>query len=54
MTPKLASLDRIVVLQNYLTSPSDVSTRMYCLGNCLLVKGRHTYLDYFAAGPLEW
>ncbi len=24
------------------------------LGNYLLVKGHHTYLDYFAAGPLEW
>ena len=27
---------------------------MYYLGNYLLVKGHHTYLDYFAAGPLEW
>ena len=27
---------------------------MYYLGNYLLVKGRHTYLEYFAAGPLEW
>jgi hypothetical protein len=24
------------------------------LGNYLLVKGHHTYLDYFAQGPLEW
>jgi hypothetical protein len=51
---KLASLDRIVILQNYLSSATDVATRMYYLGNYLLVKGRHTYLDYFAGGPLEW
>jgi len=51
---KLASLDRIMILQNYLSSASDVATRMYYLGNYLLVKGHHTYLDYFAAGPLEW
>ncbi len=51
---KLASLDKIMILQNYLSSPGDVATRMYYLGNYLLVKGHHTYLDYFASGPLEW
>ncbi len=51
---KLASLDRIMILQNYLSAPTDVATRMYYLGNYLLVKGHHTYLDYFASGPLEW
>ena len=51
---KLASLDRIMILQNYLSDPTDVATRMYYLGNYLLVKGHHAYLDYFAAGPLEW
>ena len=51
---KLVSLDKIVILQNYLSSASDVATRMYYLGNYLLVKGHHTYLDYFAQGPLEW
>jgi len=51
---KLASLDRITILQNYLSSTTDVATRMYYLGNYLLVKGHHTYLDYFASGPLEW
>jgi hypothetical protein len=43
-----------MILQNYLATPSDVATRMYYLGNYLLVKGHHTYLDYFASGPLEW
>jgi hypothetical protein len=51
---KLASLDKIMILQNYLSSANDVATRMYYLGNYLLVKGHHTYLDYFAQGPLEW
>ena len=51
---KLASLDKIIILQNYLSAASDVATRMYYLGNYLLVKGHHTYLDYFAQGPLEW
>jgi Hypothetical glycosyl hydrolase family 15 len=51
---KLAAADKIMILQNYLGSASDVATRMYYLGNYLLVKGRHTYLEYFASGPLEW
>lgn len=55
---KLASLDRIMILQNYLTAPTDVAKRMYYLGNYLLVKGHHTYLDYFAnqggSMSLEW
>jgi Hypothetical glycosyl hydrolase family 15 len=50
----LASEDKIMILQNYLSDPSDVATRLYYLGNYLLVKGKHTYLDYFASGPLEW
>jgi hypothetical protein len=51
---RLASLDRIMILQNYLSSTTDIATRLYYLGNYLLVKGHHTYLDYFADGPLEW
>jgi hypothetical protein len=51
---KLSRLDKIMILQNYLSGPDDVAKRFYYLGNYLLVKGKHTYLDYFAAGPLEW
>jgi Hypothetical glycosyl hydrolase family 15 len=51
---KLAAADKIMILQNYLASSTDVGTRLYYLGNYLLVKGHHTYLDYFAQGPLEW
>jgi hypothetical protein len=50
----LAAKGKIMILQNYLGSPSDVATRLYYLGNYLLVKGDRTYLDYFANGPLEW
>ena len=51
---KLSAADKILILQNYLSNSTDIATRLYYLGNYLLVKGHHTYLDYFAAGPLEW
>lgn len=52
---KLSAADKLMILQNYLSAPSDVATRLYYLGNYLLVKGHHTYLDYFSdGGPLEW
>jgi hypothetical protein len=51
----LAAAGKIMILQNYLSTPTDVATRMYYLGNYLLVKGHATYLDYFDSnGPLEW
>ena len=50
----LAAKGKIMILQNYLSSPGDVARRMYYLGNYLLVRGSRSYLDYFAAGPMEW
>jgi Hypothetical glycosyl hydrolase family 15 len=50
----LAAADKIMILQNYLKASTDVATRLYYLGNYLLVKGHHTYLDSFASSPLEW
>jgi hypothetical protein len=50
----LSGAGKIVMLQNYLSATTDVATRLYYLGNYLLVKGHATYLDYFASGPLEW
>jgi hypothetical protein len=50
----LSAAGKIVMLQNYLSTSDDVATRLYYLGNYLLVKGHATYLDYFASGPLEW
>jgi hypothetical protein len=50
----LAAADKLMILQNYLGAATDVATRTYYLANYLLVKGHHTYLDYFAGGPLEW
>lgn len=51
---KLAAAHKILILQNYLGAPTDVATRLYYLGNYLLVKSDRSYLEYFAAGPLEW
>ena len=50
----LAAKGKIMILQNYLNAYDDTATRLYYLANYLLVKGNRTYLDYFAAGPLEW
>ncbi len=52
---KLSTVDKIMILQNYLSGTDvGVSKRMYYLGNYLLVKGKHTYLEYFLDGALEW
>ncbi len=52
---KLSAADKIMILQNYLADTDvGVTKRMYYLGNYLLVKGKHTYLEYFLGGPLEW
>jgi hypothetical protein len=51
---QMVALDKVVILQNYLPSSSDVARRRYYLATYLLVKGRRTYLDYFASGPFEW
>jgi hypothetical protein len=51
---KIANEGKIVILQNYLASTSDLAKRRYYLANYLLVKGTKTYLDYFAQGPFEW
>jgi hypothetical protein len=46
-------MNKIVILQNYLASPSDLARRRYLLGNYLLVKGERTYVAYFA-GRFDW
>jgi hypothetical protein len=50
----IAAAGKIVIEQNYLSSTSDVQRRLYYLANYLLVKGKRTYLFYFAADTLEW
>jgi hypothetical protein len=50
----LANAGKILILQNYLASQGDVGKRVYYLANYLLVRGGKTYLDDFAASPLEW
>ena len=49
----MVNQDKIVVLQQYVGN-DDVDDRLFLLGNYLLVKGRHTYLNLeFSAEP-EW
>ena len=50
----IAAANKIVILQNYLGSTSDVQRRLYYLANYLLAKGSRTYLFYFAGSTLEW
>ena len=50
----MAARQQIVIVQNYLSSPTDVATRMYYLANYQLMRGARTYIDYFASNPLEW
>jgi hypothetical protein len=50
----LVGKNKIVVLQNYLGSESDLGKRRYLLANYLLLKGSRTYLFYFAKNTLEW
>ncbi len=53
-TLDLVRKDRIVILQNYLKSPAEIARRKYLLANYLLVKGRRTYLAYFAGNTMDW
>jgi hypothetical protein len=46
--------NKIVILQNYLPSASDVARRRFLLASYLLVKGARTYVAYFASDRLEW
>lgn len=45
---------KIVIAQSYLDSDSDVATRRYYLANYLLIKGSHTYINYFAGQTPAW
>ena len=53
-TLKLVQKKRIVILQNYLSSASDVARRKYLLASYLLVKGSRTYVVYFVRSTLDW
>lgn len=54
-TLSLVAKDRIIILQNYLKTPNEVARRKYLLANYLLVKGRRTYLAYFANNnTMDW
>ena len=54
-TLALVQRQKIVILQNYLSSAGDVARRRFLLASYLLVKGARTYVAYFAPGsPFEW
>jgi len=41
----LTRQDKVIIAQSYLWDPDDVETRLFYLGNYLLVKGRHSYIN---------
>jgi hypothetical protein len=51
---KLIGLDKIVICQTYLSSGTDYQWRLYNLANYLLLKGKYTYISYFASKPFEY
>ncbi|AEH45599.1 hypothetical protein Thein_1741 [Thermodesulfatator indicus DSM 15286] len=53
-TLKLINRDKIVIFQSYLKRDADYKTRMYYLGCYLLIKGRYSYLNYFAKSIFSW
>jgi hypothetical protein len=53
-TISLVRQNKIVILQNYLGSPSNLAKRRYLLASYLLAKGSKTYVSYFATSTLDW
>jgi hypothetical protein len=53
-TLALVRANKIIILQNYLASATDLAKRRYLLASYLLMKGNRTYLAYFGSSPLEW
>lgn len=54
-TLDLVNRDRIILMENTLGSPNEVARRKYLLANYLIVKGRFTYLTYFASpNTFDW
>ena len=49
----LVGQDKIILAQQYI-DPGDTGERMFVLGSYLLVKGRHTYLNFELDLPPEW
>ncbi len=53
-TLRLIRNDKIVIFQSYLHDPYDYQKRIYYLSCYLLLKGRYTYLFYFAGPIFSW
>ena len=53
---RLINADKIIMFQSYLGrhGQSDYQKRLYWLGTYLLLRGRYTYITYFADRPFEY
>lgn len=51
---KLVNQDKYLICQTYLKSQEEYNWRMNILSNYLLIKGKHTYISYFADQPFEY
>ena len=49
----MVGLDKVILLQQYVNK-DDIEDRMFLLGGYLLVKGRHTYLNFELSSQPEW
>jgi hypothetical protein len=50
----LSQQNRIILAQSYLQSAEDVTSRLFYLGNYLLIKGGHTFLNMELSLEPEW
>lgn len=51
---KLVNQDKYLICQTYLKDQEEYAWRMNILCNYLLIKGKHTYISYFADKPFEY
>jgi hypothetical protein len=50
----LTHQDRIILAQSYLNSADDIRSQLFYVGNYLLIKGDHTYLNMELSQEPEW
>jgi hypothetical protein len=53
-TLELINRDKIVIFQPYLKKDDDIATRLYYLACYFMMKGRYSYIVYFANNHLIW
>ena len=50
----MVNLDKIILLQQYVDKGIDMEDRLFLLGNYLLIKGHHTYVNLELSSEPEW